>query len=249
MRLVGRRIQHPVERALRIVEAAADLLDHHFTFGIELPEHRIRDAVALHPHEQLEPVGREIDVELHPVRSGRRGEARAAGEHVDPHEVRAEREVAILLRDELLIFRVQLFELRRGPVGFEFLEQVALPHVVADAVLLVGDLARDRLDARRQRLFLFPAAGADDVRAFEEIVLEQVRQAVGAGLLAGDVGLIEDARGDASRRRPLNHEHRHAVGEAVFLHIELERRKRDAALAVRHGRRADDEQRRDEKRQ
>ena len=116
---VGRGFpEHRVELLLELAQRRRirphpPLLEHHVALGIELAEDRVQDAVRLHPHPQLQLVGRHGD-EVGGHVLGREGvHARAARPAVDPVELVLDQDVA-LLGNELVELLFQLAIARRS---------------------------------------------------------------------------------------------------------------------------------------
>jgi hypothetical protein len=192
----------------------------HVALAVELAEDRVRQAVGLEPGPQLEAVLRQAHEVAGQVLVRERVERLAAVARVDLVQLLLHDRRALLL-DERVEAPLQL-PVALGPVlGPQQVVDLAAPeprahhvhlgaHLLAQLFLL-GDQAQVGGDVLR----------ADDARALEHHVLEEVREPGDAGALVRRADVRHPAGGDRGRVVMLVEQETHAVRQLQLLDVDL----------------------------
>ena len=193
---------------------------HHAALGVELPEHRVRQPVALHPEPQLQLVGGHVD-EVNGEVVARAGvHARAALGRVDAAEILLDEQVALPGEQRLeLVEQLLMARAAHGRVGGVIDLAELIPAIQLDLGSL--DLRPQRVELLDDLQILLDVPRPDRLRPLEHHVLEEMRDAGDAGPLVHGADLGHPAGRHVRVAGPGNQQQGQAVVEPMLDHVDL----------------------------
>ena len=205
-----------LEDGVGSIQVAEPLLPEDPDLGVEAAPPAVPHAVGLDPKEHLELLRGQVDVELHVLLLGLRGEARPAGPLVVAVHLFGVDE-GLRLDDRLVQQVDESIDLRCGHGSLEVVIDAPLTKLAARAVALLDELALDVEDPVQDGLLPLPVVGADGRRALEHEVLEEVGAPEPARLLDDRAEAREDLARHARLRVVFENQQAQSVVERRFL--------------------------------
>jgi hypothetical protein len=201
------RVQLLLEEVTRLVLAHPALLGDDVAFGVELAEHRVRQAVGLEREIELELVLRQGHVVLRHLVAGGRVDPGAAGFLVGPPDFLADNRLLFLLVDQLGDLLLPRRDLRLvAPLDLRLLGGHLLHERVDLTVVLLVPGERARLDAH-------------GVGPLEHHVLVEVRHPGDTGTFVHRPDPIRQDAADERRIGTLDHQNLQAVRQHALDHL------------------------------
>ncbi len=140
---------------------------------VELPEHAVAHAIDFDPQKQVDPLHRQVNVELHVFLLGRCGQPGAPIRLIPAHHG-AVVTIRLRLRLELADTGTRRLDLRCRLGVAVIVEHAALGNLVARRVERCHQVGLGLTDVLAQRCLGLPVGGTERARALEHQVLEKV---------------------------------------------------------------------------